>query len=228
MQELDRSYSHFPLWLEKSGLPAFLNEKAKSPFTWIVFRKIVELDLAEHPARPGIVEISLAAIGEATGLDTAKVEKSIKAIRKAGLVRAFVPENPEEPGCYQLITPLPTPITADEVRARHPDLFLESVWPPRYAVEVKEDSAEALESRAGKIKRVVDLYLNSFSMRMNSLIIDELQIIADRYDMELIEKVFQQAKKKEVRSLGWVVTEIRREIAYKQKADELRAAAKGS
>lgn len=227
MNQPDRSYSAFPLWLELSGLPAHLNHKAKAPFPWIVFRKIVELDVLEHPVRPGIVEVSVATLAMSCGIDNAKVHKSLKAMRKTGLLRAFIPENDEEPACLQVITPIPTPKTPDEVRAQHPDLFLEAHWPPRYAVAIVEEDANKGElTRAEKIKKVVDLYLNVFSMRLNSLVVDELQLISDRYDLDLIEKVFQIARKREVRSLGWVVTEIRRELAVRKKAEEIRAAEK--
>jgi hypothetical protein len=223
MTDVDYSYGRFPLWLELSGLPSHVNEVGKAPYVWAVFHKIVELDLAINRVRPGIVETSLTEIGGRCGVDAKKVEKAVKALRKAAVLRAFIPDNEEETALLQVLTPIPTPKSADEVRAAHPDLFLECEWPPRYAVEVKEEQeAEVREGREAKVKRVVELYLNTFSMKINSLILDQLQMISDRYEMALIEKVFDRARKREIPSLSWILTEIRRELMVKKVAEQLR------
>ena len=216
----DRAHAHFPLWIELSGLPSHLNEESKLAYAWAVFRKIVELDLAANSVRPGTVEISLAELGARCGLDAPKAEKAIKAMRKAKLVRAFLPENEEEAALLQLLLPLATPRSADEVRATHPDLFLEAQWPPRYAVAGEADASPTAD-RGEKVKAVVELYLNVLSMKMNSLILDELQLISDRYDMELIQKVFDRARKREAASLGWILAEIRREKKIELIAKEI-------
>ena len=221
---MERHLTLFPLWLELSGLPEALYEKAKTASPWAVFKKIVELDMAANPARPGLVEIPLGELAARSGVEPARVEKAVKAMRKLGVARAFLPDSEEEPALFQLITPIPTPKSCDEVRASHPDPFLEAEWPPRYAVEVKEEEEEAAASgeREAKIRRVVDLYLNTFSMKINSIILDQLQMICDRYDLALIEKVFERAKKREARSLSWILSEIRREMKIQAKAEELR------
>lgn len=220
MHDFPADHAAFPLWIELSGLPAHLNQLAKAPFAWSVFHKVIELDMGLHKVRPGIIEIPPKELAARCGLDAAKVEKALKGMRKAGIARAFWPENEEEPALFQIITPLPTPQSPDEIRAAHPDLFLEADWPPRYAVEMPEDGDEgdAEKSREEKIKRVVELYLNTFSMKMNSLILDQLMVITKRYDQQLIEKVFQRAKDKDARSLSWILTEIRRELKFQQRA----------
>lgn len=220
----DRAYHHFPVWLELSGLPAHLNELGRVAYAWAVFQKIVQLDIARNLVRPGIVEIAPARLGESCGLDAAKVEKAVKAMRKAGVLRAFLPENGEEEGLFQVITPIPAPADCDEVRARHPDYFHDTPWPPRYAVAVaEEEEGEAgSQDRREKIKRVADLYLNVFSMKMNSLVLDQLQLISDRYDMALIRRVFDRARAEEARSLSFVLSEIRREAKAKARVEQIK------
>jgi len=220
--EWDASYAAFPLWIEFSGLAAALNEIQKGGAAWWLFRKIVELDMERNRARPGLVEISPAELCERAGVEQAKLEKCVKAMRKMGLVRAFLPDDEGEAALFQILTPLPTPKSCDEVRATHPDHFLDCEWPPRYAVAVAEVKAENATDRENKTKRVVDLYLNTLSMKLNSLVVDQLQLIADRYEMELIEKVFARGKKREAKSLGWILSEIRRETKILTKADEIR------
>lgn len=209
------SEARFPLWLELSGLPEKVNEVAKAPYAWGVFRKVVELDMAANALRPGLVETPPAELAARCGLDEKKLDKAVKGLRKAGVLRAFLPDHGEESALFQVITPVPTPLTPDDVRAAHPELFVEALWPPRYAVEVPEQGDTPGEELRGeeKVRRVVELYLNTFSMRLNSIILDQLQLMASHYDVELLERIFQRALKREARSLGWVLTEIRREVA---------------
>ena len=170
--------------------------------------------MVRNRLRPGLVEISIAALGERLGIEGKKVIAGIKGARKGGVLRAFIPDEEEELALLQVICPLKTPTSADAVRAKHSELFIDSPWPPRYAVAVEEESAKKDGDPESKIKKVVDLYFNTFSMKMNSIIMDELQLIASRYEMKLVEKVFLRARQKEARSLGWVLSEIRKEDKY--------------
>jgi DNA-binding Lrp family transcriptional regulator len=222
LTELDPSYCRFPLWLELSGLPAKLHTISKGGYAWGVMKKLIELDLAKTPSRPALVEISPLELAERTGLDEKRITASVKAMRKLGILRAFLPDNEEEVALFQFLTPIPTPKSADQIRALYPDLFLDTEWPPRYAVEVSEQVEQDPETQAGKVKEVIDLYLNIFSMKLNSLILDQLQLMCDRYDQALIKKVFERARKKDATSLGWVMTEIRREMKVLAKAKELK------
>lgn len=229
LQPPDRSHSLFPLWLEYSGLPLHLNEKGKITWGWAVFVKIVQLDMAANPRRPGLVEIAPNQLAAACGIDISKLEKAIKAMRKCGLLRAFLPDTEEEGALLQIITPLPTPIEADHVRGLHPDLFLDAEWPPRYAVAVVEedDSGEDPKTGREKIRKVADLYLDVFSMKINPLVLDQLQLIADRYEYPLIKKIFLKAQKEEASSLGWILTQIRREKQVKARIEERKRAEAG-
>lgn len=218
----DRSYTHFPIWIELSGLPEALMAKAPSASPWTVFKKLVELDIDTNRLQPGHFEVSQAELAARTGITVDKISKAIKAMRKLGVVRAFLPDSEEEMALFEIITPLPTPVTADEVRARYPDPFVDTPWPPRYAVPVEDPEKRDPEKRETKIKRVVELYLNTFSMKINSLIMDELTLIADNYDLPLVEMVFQRAKQREARTLSWILSDIRRELKVKRKAEELK------
>ena len=222
--ELDRAHAHFPLWIELSGLPGQLHELAKGPAAWMLLRKLIELDIATNRLRPGLIDVAPVELANRTGIPVEKIEKAVAALRKAATIRAFYPENPDENGLFQILTPLPTPRTADEVRAAHGDLFLESPWPPRYAVAAPEEGTEEAQSGTAKpkIKRVVELYFNVFSMKMNSIILDQLQLISDRYELPLIERVFATAQREGAGSLSWILSEIRREAKAAEKAKRLR------
>jgi hypothetical protein len=214
-----------PRWIFLSNLPLHLLEKGKSPAPWLMLRTIIECDMESHPLAPGLVEMPLVEFSVRSGLDAPRLEKALKVLRKEGLVRAFLPEHEEETALFQVLTPLPTPVPLDEVAKRHPELLMEADWPPRYAVanqDVAASSGDLAASRLARVQRVVELYLDVFSMKVNNLILEELQLISSRYEMPLIEKIFQRAQKEQKRSLGWIVSEIRKETKLRAKAEELR------
>ncbi len=211
----------FPLWIEQSGLPLHLNETTKSPLAWLVFRKIVELDIATNRT-PGTVEISLGELGTLVGLDAKKTEATLKKLRKGGVLRSFLPDNDEEPALFQVIAPLPTPVPWETVREQNPTLFKLPDHAFRYATGTEEAPPEkpGTEVQDPKLREVVDLYFSTVSMKMNAFIFDELRLIAARFDLPLIRKVFARARQKEVQTLGWILKEIRREQVVKKQGAE--------
>jgi hypothetical protein len=218
----------FPLWLEFSGLPTHLLDVAKGPAAWLLFRKIVELDLEIHPLSPGLVEITPRELVLRSGLDLPRIEKNLKVLRKAALVRAFYPDHEEEPALFEVLRPLPVPVSPESVCATHPDRFPRGPASLRYAQPAAGDASPTTDgdlraARLLKINRVVELYLNLFSMKLNGLIAEELQLIADSYELPLVEKVFQRAHREEKRTLGWIVREIRRERDLQLKAAQIAA-----
>ncbi len=205
--------TEFPLWIERSGLPRHLAEVCKTPNAWLLFRKIVELDMATNRL-PGTVEVSLEALQELTGLTPAQSAAAARKLRKAGIMRCFLPDNEEEAALFQVITPLETPTPWADVREREPAL----VEAPDHAFRYAHESPDAPPPEAAspeaepRIREVADLYLDMVSTRLNTFVLDELRLIAMRYDPGLVRKVFARARQKEVHSLSWILKEVRREI----------------
>lgn len=220
----------FPLWIERSGLPLHLNESCKSPHAWALFRKIVELDIAAHPDAPGTVEIGVAALGDLVGLDAARTRQVLAKLRKGGVLRSFLPDNDEEEALFQPLAPLPTPVGWEEVRRRDADLASAPDEAFRYALAPAEQpvgDAQAVDHDP-KLREVVNLYLDSVSMKLNAFVLDELRLISARFDMALVRKVFLRAKAKEIQTLGWILKEIRRERDIKEKAAKAAGEARGA
>lgn len=216
------SLLQFPRWIEASGFPTALNEAAGQTWCWALLRRLIEEDLARHPSAPGLLEIPPALLAAWLGIDVGKVEKGVRKLRAAGALRCFWPEHPEELGLFEILTPLPTPKTAEALRGEDPALFDGIPWPPRYSISAEEAAASA-QATETRLKKVVDLYLSTFSMKMNSFILDDLQLLGTRYDLPLVEKAFQRAKVREGATLGWVLAEVRRELRVVQEAARLRA-----
>jgi hypothetical protein len=210
---VEEQLSKSPLWLEYSGLPVHLNQKARGA-GWLVFKKIVELDCDQNE-NPGIVEISLEELAARTGLEANVVERAIKKLKREKLVGCFLPDNAEEVALLRINVPIKTAISPEEIRKKYGEIF-----PPgrdffRY---VDKHVDEADEEQDAALKEIVDLYFNALGLRMNAFILDELRIIRRRFDLDRIRKVFERAKRLHIRTLRWVVRELLRE----QKKDAKR------
>ncbi len=191
-------------WLELSGLPAEMNDRVRQ-HSWVVFKKIVELDCKRN-RRPEAVEISLGELGSRCGLDPERVGKIAEALSKKKYLACFIPDNEDESGLFQVRVPIRTPRSAEEVALAATDPQLRDPATFRYATA---DDAEAPDE--SKVQHIVDLYLNSLSQKMNSFIVDEIEIIAQRFPLGTVEKMMRRASKLEIRSIGWVTRELIRE-----------------
>lgn len=196
-------------WLEFSGLPAEMN-KARAG-AWSVFKKIVELDCRRH-RQPDAVEISLGELAERCGMEWEKIAKIAEALTKRKWLACFIPDNPDEAGLFQVRAPIKTPKSAEEVARTAADPYMRDATAFRYL----EKPAE-IEGQTAKTQKVLDLYLNVLSQEVNSFIVDQIEILAQRFPLEAIEKSMARAARHEVRSIKWVAKELIRD-AQKKKA----------
>ena len=190
-------------WLELSGLPAALNALRQNG--WLVFRKLVELDCRRN-RYPEAVECSLGEIAERCGLSWEKTRSIIEALRRKKYVACFLPDNPDEPGLFQIRTPIRTPRPAEQVALLAADPLLRDPSALRYARPPSPPADEA-----ARIQRVLDLYLNTLSQRLNSFIVDEIEMLARRFPPAEIERMMARAARHEIGSIGWVARELIRE-----------------
>lgn len=192
-------------WLEISGLPAELN-KVRA-YGWLVFKKIVELDCARH-RQPGTVECSLEYLAERCGLPWEKVAAIVLALMKKKYLAAFVPDNNEELGLFEVRCPIKTPVASEDVAggAREPHLRDHSAY--RYLT-----APEAKPGDEKKVQKIIDHYLNRLSQKMNSFIVDEIEILARKFSLEKIEKTIERAARHDIRSIHWVTKELIRDAS---------------
>lgn len=208
-----------PGWLVRSGLPAHLNQLANSPAAWSLFRAVVELDVQRNPSRPGTVEAPLADFAAHAGIDPERIPKLVPALRRARAVRCFLPESAEESALFQVLCPLETPVPAAEIARTDPAYARVPLEHMRYATAA---DAPALDP-ADSLKETIDDYFDMVSMRMNAFTLDDLRLIAQRYDRELVLSVFDRARKRSDRpGLGWIMAELRKEDAARRVAPEER------
>lgn len=190
-------------WLELSGLPAELNKVRANG--WLVFKTLVEMDCRAH-RQPEAVEASLEELARRCGLDWERVGKILEALCKKKALACFVPDNPDEEGLYQIRVPVKTPKSAEETALEATDPQLRDASLFRY-VDEEEDSDEMMK----KTQKIVDVYLNKLSHKVNSFIVGEIEILARRFPMDKIELTMDRAARHEIRSIGWVVKELIRD-----------------
>jgi hypothetical protein len=201
---MDEPLAISPLWLEYSGLPAWLNARARSG-SWSVFKKIVELD-CQRNAIADIVEAAPSELAEWTGLKAETVVRILEKMRRKKVIACFVGEHPDEPALLQVQIPLKTPRAPGDVLRASGKAFFRPGMRLRYAYPQEEPPGDQT-----RLQEVVDLYFNNIGMKMNSFVLDELRLVARRFSLESIRRVFGRAALNEVRELGWVVRELIKE-----------------
>ncbi|GAB4314600.1 MAG: hypothetical protein Kow0059_06470 [Candidatus Sumerlaeia bacterium] len=197
-------FCRFPLWLEYSGLPERLNA-AGGPGVWAVFKKLVELDCAANPMAPGTVEAALTDLGRSTGIAVERLPGLIEKLRRQRLVRCFIPDEPCEPGLFEFLTPLRTPVSAEEIRREHAAVFRSAPF-FRYVDVVKD-----VDPDDPVLKKVVDLYFQCLGLSINPIALDQLRLLRDRFPLGRIQRVMEQARRHDIHSLSWVARQLFRE-----------------
>lgn len=201
-----------PLWLARSGLPAYLTRKVNRT-AWSVFKTVVEIDCARN-ARPRTIEIAPAELAELCGLDAASVMRTLEGLRRARCLALFLPEHPDEAALIEVKVPLPTPRRSEELLGEFPFNRMEPGTRLRYASALEDDEDAEIRRRGSgterQLQRVIDLYFDSVGFKMNGFILDELRLICQRFSPEEVEKTFARARRNDIRSLPWVLRELYR------------------
>jgi hypothetical protein len=191
----------FPLWLELSGLPEWLNSKVRKE-AWSVFKMIVELDCSSN-IDPGVVEASMSDLGRRTGQPPEIIQRCLSGLRRRKILACFIPDNPEENALIRVVIPLASPVDPGEIKKQYPKIF-----PPgrdffRYVDErVPEPQDDEI------LQEIVDLYFNSLGLKMNLFILDELRLLRQRFELSDVKKAFYLAKRLEIKSLKWVMYQL--------------------
>lgn len=195
-------------WLEWSGLPAALN--AVRTHGWLVFKAIVERDCAAH-RWPEAVEITLDELARRTGLGVETVGKVIEALRKKRYLRVYMPEEPAEPALLEICVPIPTPLTPEDVVRETPDPGLRDPRAWRYLRE-----ADARPPDESKVQEVIDCYLNQLSHKVNTFVVEQIELCVRRFPVEDIRRMIDRAARHDIHSMGWVLKELIREERKKR------------
>ncbi len=110
--------SRFPRWIEYSGLPAFLSRKY-GVATWLVMKKIIELDCLENETAGVFFEFRIDELHEITGLTRQTLHKVLSTLKKDGYIDYLTVKGKNSITKFKIITPLKTPKSIYEIPAEH-------------------------------------------------------------------------------------------------------------
>jgi len=193
-------FAAIPVWLEFSGLPDDLHSIRRH--AWSVFRTMVALDCARHPQAPGLVETTATDVGVRAAFDGETVLKIALGLRRRGLIKAFIPEHPDEQLFYEIAVPLPAPRTAEEIaidlETHVGAVAARSPWRYRsgaFAAQARDEQAH---------RATIDLYLQHIGVGLNASVVDELAILSGRFPLAALESAFRAASQAGERHLKFV------------------------
>lgn len=196
----DALYVYHPRWLEESGLPEELNQKA-GPLGWSVFKKLLEID-CERNVFPGWVAVTMAELSRWCGIDEETARITVEKLIESERIRYRPLSETADSDEYSIATPLETPLDDKEIRER---------------LKARGWSVKPLRFRYGAPGEVEDafqytqnLYHEVFGARMNPNIASDLREIAENFELYRIREVFEAAKRERVKSLSWVLTQLYR------------------
>ncbi len=199
MAQRDPLWVLFPRWLEESGLPRQFYSQVH-PLAWLLFRKLVEWD-CENNLTPGWFSLTLDALSEWTGLEKKEIRDILLALEDGGWIEGVNVDQDTQQLC--IVTPLPVPIEEEEIRSKLMDRY--SIG-GHYILRYYENIASL-----SKVEKVIFLYQMLFGARFTPRIVEDLEMIANTYDMGVIYDTFQEAYQKKVKSLSWIKTHLHSE-----------------
>ncbi|MGI6456628.1 MAG: hypothetical protein ACOX5R_13555 [bacterium] len=206
MSSHDPLWVRFPRWIEESGLPLYISGTL-GVHAWAIFRKLIELDCDQN-LTPDWFIFQVRDLSHWTGCPEHQVEKVLTKLEGDEWIKRADQSFDIQKAC--IITPLEFPTDLEDVRkglkrdeSRGGNFIL------RYSQDV---------SALSQVDKVVYLYQMIFGARFTPKIAEDLEEIANTYDMGVIYDTFSEAHLKNVKSLSWVKTRLHK-VAQEEKRD---------
>ena len=194
--EKDPVWIQFPRWIEESGLPEKLSQD-HGPEGWILFRKLVEID-CEMNMTPDWFSFSLGDLSRWTGISLSKTELTLYHLEQGERIdRRNIGLEIEE---AVIEIPLDIPQPEDEIRNK---LAGPKSKGGRFLLRYQENIREM-----EKVEKVVYLYQMLFGPKFSAKIVQDLEEIANLYDMGVIHEAFSEAFQRKIKSFSWIKSHI--------------------
>lgn len=192
MHTSDPQWIKFPRWIDFSGLPQAIVEQYGLS-GWIVFRKIIEID-CDLNLTPDWFNIDLNDLAQLTGLDHSTVVETLSALEENNRILRL--ETDLQVQTVKITTPLEVPLEENEIKAK---LVQDKYKIGHFVLRYYQDI-----NYMEPVEQVVYLYQMIFGPKFNPRIAQDLEEIANFYDMAVIYDIFNQAYEKKIKSLSWV------------------------
>jgi hypothetical protein len=191
----DERYLRFPRWLEASGLADRIGREQGAE-SWLLFRRLVEEDLAEN-LFPDWVDLRSDHLARVLGLEEKRLVARFLALGETGLLRIRNLSDTESAYYqYRIAHPLPVPKSPEEIAETLREWGLPDrpeLW--RYWEEEEGET---------KYEKVLRLYERTAGLKMSGKTIEDLVELAESHPLDHLEEAFEAARKEEISALGWI------------------------
>ncbi|MBZ0255593.1 hypothetical protein K8I31_06000 [bacterium] len=190
----DPLWTRIPRWIEASGLPAAIRNQYGIE-CWVLLRKLIAME-CDANLTPDWFEFELPTLMQETGLTQEEADKALLQLESAQYIERHEADAPVQQA--RIVTPMPVP---DEVEA----LREQTAGPHggRFAFRY----AEAMD-HLEKPQRVAFLYQMVFGARFTPRIVEDLEEIANCYDMAVIYDVFSEAHRRNSKHFSWIKSKL--------------------
>lgn len=182
----------FPRWMEESGIPVLLAEHCH-PSAWLVFRKLVEVD-CDTNLTPNYFLVRFERLSRWLGMPIDSLIETLSCLEKDQWIELRQIE--EHDAECRIVVPVPSPLTEAEIRVR---LHEYGVQTGHYILRYLHDIEDLNRS-----EKVIFLYQMIFGLKFTPRIVEDLEEIANTYDMAVIYEVFSEAYTRKSKSLSWI------------------------
>lgn len=192
----------FPRWLEESGLPETLTNECH-PHAWMVFRRLVELDCGQN-LTPDDIQVIYETLGRWVGLTQESLIHVLKQLEESGWI-TILQQHDDDMLC-RISVPLEAPCSEAVIRERLQTVGVQS---NNIILRYFHDIGEL-----NRAQKVIYLYQMIFGLKFTPRIVDDLEEIANTYDMAVIYEVFSEAHSKKSKSLSWIKSQLGKKVAH--------------
>jgi hypothetical protein len=190
----------FPRWLEESGLPERMAEEI-GPESWLLFRKLVELD-CDANLTPQWFAIGLSDLVRWTGISRPRIELLLRYLEEMEWIER-IDADFESQTC-RIVTPLKVPLEENTIRSALAGFH---GCGGRFILRYYQNTASL-----NAVENVIYLYQMLFGARFSPRIVEDLEDIANTYDMGVIYDIFAEAYAKKAKSLAWIKSHLASEV----------------
>lgn len=190
----------FPRWLEESGLPQLLTNECH-PHAWLVFRRLVELDCGNN-LTPDDIQVIYEMMTRWVGLPQEPLIQILQQLEEGGWIR-ILQQHDDDMLC-RITVPIKAPCSEAVIRERLQTVGVQS---NKIILRYFHDIGEM-----NRIEKVIYLYQMIFGLKFTPRIVEDLEEIANTFDMAVIYEVFSEAHSKKSKSLSWIKNQLGKKI----------------
>jgi hypothetical protein len=197
----DPQWIRFPRWIKLSGIPKKITETLGVE-SWMIFHQLIELE-CEQNLTPDWFSFRLDRLIDSTGLPQGVLMNALESLEQEGWIERTETDFTVQKA--RIGTPMMTPVDEHEIR--------EKLGSSHVILRYNHDL-----STLRPVEKVVYLYQMIFGVRFNPRIAEDLEEIANNYEMGLIYDVFSEAHHKKVKSLSWVKSHLNKRLQEQQES----------